>query len=65
VDDANKDDVGESDEESEEGEIAEDDEDMMEGEAEEPEGEGDRKRGYVEGDEESSSLTPPKRKRRF
>lgn len=64
MDDANKDDVGESDEESEEGEIAEDDEDMMEGEAE-PEGEGDRKRGYVEGDEESSSLTPPKRKRRF
>lgn len=56
--------VPESDEESEEGEIAED-EDMIEGEPEEEEpADGDRKRGFDEGDE-SSSLTPPKRKRRL
>ena len=53
----------ESEDESEDGEIA--DEDMIEGEAEAGGAEGDRKRGYNEGDEESSSLTPPKRKRRF
>lgn len=57
--------VPESDEESEEGEIAED-EDMIEGGPEDGEpADGDKKRGYNEGDEESSSLTPPKRKRRF
>ena len=54
-----------SDEESEEGEIAED-EDMIEGEVVDEPADGDRKRGYdEEGDEESSSLTPPKRKRRL
>ena len=52
--------VPESEDESE-GETAED-EDMIEGE---PEGSGDKKRGYNERDEESSSLTPPKRKRRL
>jgi hypothetical protein len=55
--------VPESDEESEEGEVAED-EDMIEGEPEDEAADTDKKRGYDEGDE-SSSLTPPKRKRRF
>jgi hypothetical protein len=55
--------VPESDEESEEGEVAED-EDMIEGEPEDEAADADKKRGYDEGDE-SSSLTPPKRKRRF